>query len=75
MRGIIGEEKAHTYVTAWLSGFEFPWPCGPPMEKFVFPPPMDSEWVKARLSTDCDASLLCSSIPPLLQKCDVHKEE
>src|SRR5258705_7002364 len=32
---------------------EFPWACGPPMEmKAAFPRPIDSKWVKARLSTE-----------------------
>ena len=36
-------------------GFEFPWACGPPMEmKAAFPRPIDSKWVKARLSTECN---------------------
>jgi hypothetical protein len=35
-------------------GCEFPWACGPPMEmKAAFPRPIDSKWVKARLSREC----------------------
>src|SRR4029077_696386 len=34
-------------------GCEFPWACGPPMEmKAALPRPIDSKWVKARLSTE-----------------------
>ena len=35
------------------TGCEFPWACGPAMEmKAALPRPIDSKWVKARLSTE-----------------------
>jgi hypothetical protein len=37
---------------------EFPWACGPPMEmKAAFSRPIDSKWVKARLSRECNGDI------------------